>query len=214
MALAFDKEELTSNPVPHLALDHPRLNARVYSTIHVGRQAVRDWRYEPTPWTLRDCVPSTWINRWIYSRTEVTFAGLDRFDRVGLGTKEDVESDYRHVWMNWNSSIGLWRGFGDTLRGPVVDAYVVEHWTRWDVLGKEARIKLLSAAVAYHNREHEFELQHASECASETMARFYRRGARRHAQEARETLQALAALGATIGLDEVNRGRQGQLALF
>jgi hypothetical protein len=220
----FTQEELDA-PVPQIPLDDPRLSAPVYVEVSTTGQSRRDEsHYERSPWTIRDCVPSTWVNKHIHCFQEITFAGIDRFGNVGLGEK-GTEGVTLYQWWDWT---GIWRTYyrqtswHRTFLYPEPDAddgeltfYAVENWLRFDTMTVEAKIAVLKRHVARHNWEIQRHQRDLADPNRDTCNRRISRDClKRERQYLDQAVALLQSLGVPIDTEIVNAGRTGQLSLF
>lgn len=221
MSIPFSKEQLSA-PVPKLPLNDPRLDAPVYIEISIRKESIR-WkpRHAQSPWTLRDCVPSTWINKHVHCIEQVTFIGIDRFGRVGLG----MESAENETLDMWTSRIGLWRSSqywqskiygreGNRLLGDF-QFYAVGHWLRFDKITDEEKIAVLKRHIARHNQK----IQRYQEflidpCMTASNKKWKRIGLTRERRRLGQAMDLLSGLGVPLDLSIVNAGKTGQLSLF
>lgn len=223
MTIPFSKEQLAA-PVPHIPLDDPRLAEPVYLEVSSPRERLRrNYRYVQSPWTLRDCVPSVWINKHVQHIEPVTFIGTDRFGRVGLGM---LSSGGSSLDM-WTSQLGIWRSSayhycsskvhdqeGNKLHGDF-EFYAVDNWFRFDMMSDEEKIVLLKRYIERHNRDICSLRRYLDDSAPGKVIKRYRRN---EIEENRRCIAraktALSSLGCALDLDVINAGISGQLSLF
>lgn len=219
MPIPFTKKQLDAS-VPQIPLDDPRLNAPVYLEVATREQRIRgDYRYSRSPWTIRDCVPSTWINKHCHTFHKITFVGVNHFGDIGLGESGTEKASL----MYWSDSTGIWRSSHYWyVRNPPEqeDApdpslfYVVEHWLRFDTMDDEEKIIVLKKHIEHHNRE----IQKYQRSLDLPNFPFFKERERQKRVREREKLEQvkrlLLGLGVTLDLGIINAGKTGQLSLF
>lgn len=218
MRLPFTERELAVL-VPQVPLDDLRTCVPVYLRVP-GPEPIRfsDRHYVRTPWLIRECVPSVWINKYVHHFCEVGYIGVGRFGNVGFG-KAGTEGTSLKDW--WHQ-VGIWRStrYNNVRQHPELEDapppyhfFAVEHWLRYDTMTVEQKASVLKGHIARHNWEIERYLRVVQE--ERGSQKRYRE---RQLSQERKTLEAakslILGLGGSIGMDLINAGKTGQLSLF